>query len=179
MNAPAPNRVVVRQGDTLATSRQNVVFTTLLGSCVGVCMYDDRSRVGGINHFLLSGVGSGASDSSASLRYGSYAMELLVNEMMKEGARRSNLVAHIFGGARMIAKGGRFDGQIGVENVRLATDFLRAEGIRVDQTDTGGTRARRIEFTPHNGKIVLTHIDALVDEKPAQTTIRQSEVTLF
>jgi len=179
MNAQLPNRIVVRQGDTLATSRTNVVFTTLLGSCVGVCMHDDRTRVGGINHFLLAGVGTGGADPSTRMRYGSYAMELLLNEMMKQGARRSNIVAHIFGGARIIGKGGRFDGQIGADNVKLATDFLRAEGIRIGRNDTGGTRARRLEFTPRTGNIVLNYIDALVDEKPAQTTIRQSEVTLF
>lgn len=139
-------RVHVVQGEHHVTSDPDVVMTTVLGSCVAVCLRDSTAMVGGMNHFLLpDGKVEGADQGR---RFGAYAMELLINDLLRSGARRERLEAKLFGGARM------FDGlsDVGASNVAFAEKFLRDEGIPVLGGSLGGTEARRVQYWPSSGR---------------------------
>lgn len=142
-------RISIVQGEKAVVTEADVVITTLLGSCIAVCLHDAEARVGGMNHFLL-----GEPDPAHHIReqdlhrYGVHAMELLINAMMQAGAVRSRLRAHVYGGANIIAN---FSG-IGTANGAFALRFLETEGIPVGRSDVGGTAARKVEFVPWDGK---------------------------
>ena len=132
--------VTVAQGETRVSSDPEVVLVTVLGSCVAACLFDPVAKVGGINHYLLA---SGTATDSASLqRYGVHAMELLINNMMAQGAMRKRMKARIYGGATMRSS----FRDIGGENIAFARQFLRAEGIPLVGEDVGDNCARRVQF---------------------------------
>lgn len=135
----------VIQGEFRISNDPHEVLSTLLGSCVATCLFDPIARVGGMNHFVLPGR---ANRDQMEFRYGLYAMELLINALLKAGAQKQRLGAKIFGGAMM------HDGlgQIGEANGSFALDYLRSEGIRCISSSLGGVRARKIRFTPATGK---------------------------
>jgi chemotaxis protein CheD len=143
--------VTVLQGDYKVTTDPKVVFSTVLGSCIAACIYDEQVGVGGMNHFLLAS-SSGAGGVSA--RYGVHAMELLINGIMKKGALRSNLKAKVFGGAKMSAN----LSDIGANNADFVQRFLRDEGIPVISSSVGGTSARRVRFHACSGAAQQTHV---------------------
>lgn len=138
-------RVHVVQGEHFVTSDPDIMLTTILGSCVAVCLRDAVVGCGGMNHFLLP---EGKADGDAGRRYGAYAMELLVNEIQRMGGRRERMEAKLFGGARM------FDGlsDVGAANAAFAEKFMRDEGIRVMGGSLGGVGARRIQYWPGSGR---------------------------
>lgn len=139
-------RLHVGQGEHHVTSDPAVVLTTVLGSCVAACLCDPLARVGGMNHFLLpDGAGAGT---DAGRRYGAYAMELLINDLLKSGARRDRLEAKLFGGGRM------FDSlrDVGEANAAFAERFLRDEGIRVVSGSLRGMGGRRLHYWPASGR---------------------------
>lgn len=137
-------------GEYYATNKP-VVIRTLLGSCVAACLYDPVSRVIGMNHFMLSNRRY-AKDlpvcMSEAGRYGIHAMELVINEMLKLGAKRSNLKAKVFGGGSIYlgteAKDNFFC--VGDINSRFIREFLKNDGIPLVAEDLGGERARIIHF---------------------------------
>lgn len=135
----------IAQGEFAVGAGPHLSISTILGSCVATCLYDEDRKLGGMNHFLLPD-GFGATMNSA--RFGVNAMELLINALIKEGARRGNLKAKVFGGGRMIA--GLTD--IGQKNAEFVLDFLRREGIECTGQSLGGTQARRVEFWPGTGR---------------------------
>ncbi len=143
--------VTVLQGEYRVSTSPTVVFSTVLGSCIAACIYDDQVGVGGMNHFLLAS--STASD-SVNARYGVHAMELLINGIMKKGARRENLKAKVFGGAKMSAN----LSDIGASNADFVQRFLRDEGIPVISSSVGGTSARRVRFHPTTGAAQQTQV---------------------
>lgn len=134
------------QGEYQVVSEPNVVLSTILGSCVAACLRDPAAGVGGMNHFLLPG--GDASRRQEADRYGVYLMELLINGLLKRGARRERIEAKLFGGARMLE--GLSD--IGAQNSAFAREFLANEGIRVLAENLGGTHGRRLEFFPVSGR---------------------------
>lgn len=143
-------RVTVMQGQALVSSEAHIEFSTVLGSCVASCLYDPEARVGGMNHFLLSEPPAAlAATTAVDEHYGVYLMELLVNEMLGFGARKSRLKAHLYGGANV----NRNMMRIGTANAEFAQAFLRREGIMVMREDLGGTSARRVDFRPASGQI--------------------------
>jgi chemotaxis protein CheD len=143
-------RINIVQGEQHVDSSSDVVLTTLLGSCVAACLWDAEARVGGMNHFLLPGGESeGRESSGASMRYGVYAMELLVNALLRKGAQRSRLQAKLFGGACMMQ--GLTD--IGELNATFAERFLRAENIPLVGGSLRGSHGRRIQFWPGSGRV--------------------------
>lgn len=151
-------RVHILQGEYQVALGEGVVLTTVLGSCVSACLRDPVAAVGGMNHFLLPGAGA-ARDAE---RYGAYLMELLINGLLKEGARRERMEAKLFGGARMIE--GLSD--IGGQNAAFARQFLHDEGIRLVAAHLGGDRGRRVEFFPLSGRarqILLPRDSRLID----------------
>lgn len=150
----APAAMTIRhnvlQGEFEVSRDPNLVLTTVLGSCIACCLFDPAAKIGGMNHFLLASPPSsnkGLGDDAR--RYGLYAMELLVNEMIKQGAVRATMRAHLYGGANMHS-GMR---AIGTENARFAEEFLRADGIQLVHADTGGTQARRLDLQPATGRV--------------------------
>lgn len=144
--------VHVMQGQLRATPEANVVLTTILGSCVSTCLYDSKAKIGGMNHFLLP---ESSTSNFGSNRYGAYAMELLINELMKLGAQKRHLIAKVFGGADMLSN----ELAVGKRNGRFALGFLKEEGIPCVSTSLGGQQARRIRFWPQTGDAKLKFID--------------------
>ncbi|NOX74949.1 MAG: chemotaxis protein CheD [Alphaproteobacteria bacterium] len=142
---PTLKKTLVTQGEFATSADPNEVLTTILGSCICTCMYDPVAKVGGINHFLL---GDTPKDQSQSTKYGVHSMELLINGLLKRGARRERLLAKLAGGAKML--NGISD--IGAANAAFATQFLEREDIVVIGTNLGGDMARRIRFWPATGR---------------------------
>lgn len=133
-------------------SSQDVVIMTVLGSCIAACIWDGPARVGGMNHFMLpdgdTGDGSG--------RYGSYAMELLINELIKQGARRETLQAKIFGGAQVMA--GFTSMNVGERNTAFVRDYLATERIPVVSQDVLDIHPRKVCFFPVTGKALVKRL---------------------
>ena len=143
------NRISIIQGEHAVVSQPNTIVTTLLGSCIAVCLQDPVARVGGMNHFLLGEPNPNHAVSMQDMqRYGIHAMELLINGMMQKGAVRSRLRAHLYGGANITAglRG------IGSSNAEFARRYATTEGITLGHVDVGGHHARRVEFLPFEGK---------------------------
>ena len=142
----AVKRVHIIQGEFKIANDPDVVLSTILGSCVAACLRDPVAGVGGMNHFLLPGTGGmGGGDAT---RYGVHLMELLINGLLKQGARRDRLEAKIFGGAKTIAS----FSNVGEQNAAFAVQFLKDEGIRLVGSSTGGESGRKVEFWPVSGR---------------------------
>jgi chemotaxis protein CheD len=136
--------MTIVQGDFAVSADPQLVMSTVLGSCVAVCLYDPLARVGGMNHFLLA---SGGEASPADVKYGVNAMELLINRLLQAGGDRRRLQAKVFGGARMTPHAR----DIGHANGVFALQFLERESIPCLSHSLGGTVARRVQFTPTTG----------------------------
>jgi len=137
---------------------------TVVGSCVSTCLWDPLERIGGMNHFMLPGDHSSvASPWGLPARFGIYAMELLINEMIHLGADRRRLVAKVFGGARVLQGFESLD--VGAMNSKFVVNFLREEGIQLQAQDLLGTAPRKIHFFPATGKVQLKrlHLQAADD----------------
>lgn len=152
MPAPAwdaePRKIHVIQGEFHVCGGDDVVMTTILGSCVAACMRDPTARVGGMNHFLLPGAAGDAHFGDGGLRYGVQSMELLVNALLRLGARRERLEVKLFGGAHL------FDGlsDVGAQNATFAERFVKDEGLTHVGGSLRGDRARRIQYRPLSGR---------------------------
>ncbi len=145
----------------------NILIVTVLGSCVAVCMWDPIKKIGGMNHFMLPVHSNGpAVDFSPSARYGAYAMEILINDLLKMGAVRKNLEAKVFGAGKVLS--GMSD--IGERNARFALEYLRREKIRIPAQDLGGNYPRKVHFFPTSGRALVKllrsqYSDAIAVEK--------------
>ena len=144
--------VKVLPGEYFVDTEDLLIMTTL-GSCIAACLWDRNARVGGLNHFLLPDGGSDAGDSG---RYGSYAMELLINEMMKRGASRTSLEAKVFGGGQVIA--GMETMNVGERNTRFVLDYLKTERIPVVSKDVLDIYPRKVCFMPASGKAMVKRL---------------------
>ena len=148
-HAPAASpfaRIYIAQGEHAIASGPDAVISTLLGSCVAVCLWDPVARIGGMNHFLLPDQGVTALGMSD---YGANAMELVINGLIRGTALRSRLRAKLFGGAMMISG----LSNVGKENAEFARAYLERENIPCDGQSLGGTQARRVEFWPADGRV--------------------------
>ncbi len=146
---------------------EDVLIMTTLGSCIAACLWDRDRRIGGMNHFMLPDAGAGGSDGG---RYGSYAMELLINEMMKRGANRSSLEAKVFGGGAVIA--GMSSLNVGERNTAFVMDYLKTERIPIVSKDVMDIYPRKVCFFPASGKAMVKRLaasnpDALVAQDRA------------
>ena len=133
-------------------SNEEIVIMTVLGSCIAACIWDGRARLGGMNHFMLpdgdTGDGSG--------RYGSFAMELLINEMLKMGARRETMQAKIFGGGQVMA--GFTTMNVGERNTRFVQEYLSTERIPIVSQDVLDIHPRKVCFFPVTGKALVKRL---------------------
>jgi chemotaxis protein CheD len=139
---------------------KDMVIVTVLGSCVAACIRDRVTGIGGMNHFMLPDSGrDGDSPVSASMRYGTYAMEVLINELLKAGARRDNLEAKVFGGGKVLS--GFVAMNVGERNAQFVRDYLRAENIRVVAEDLNDIYPRKVYFFPRTGKVLVKKLKQL------------------
>jgi len=147
----------IQPGEFYATVEDEVIVT-VLGSCISACLLDPVGLVGGMNHFMLPEDRSReAKDVFFAARYGGAAMELLINELLRLGARKDRLVAKIFGGGRVM-KG---MGDVGARNIEFVLRFLAQESIPIWSEDIAGDYARKIYFFPHTGQVLMRRIDQL------------------
>jgi chemotaxis protein CheD len=152
---------------------QDLLIMTTLGSCIAACLWDRNAHVGGMNHFMLP---EGVGDSG---RYGSFAMELLINEMLKRGASRSGMEAKVFGGGQVVS--GMTTMNVGERNTSFVLDYLKTERIPVVSKDVLDIYPRKVCFLPASGKAMVKRLaaassDALVaqDRVAVERAIKSS-----
>jgi chemotaxis protein CheD len=138
------------------------MVATVLGSCVAACIRNPVTGFGGLNHFLLAEPGE--SVTSPSNRYGSYAMEQLINEILKKGGKRSGLEIKVFGGSSLFNN----SHHIGENNINFIHRYLQEEGIPIIAEDVGGQRPRKIYYWPSTGKVMRVLIDSSETNKIQQ-----------
>ena len=154
-------------------SNEDLVIMTVLGSCIAACLWDRTMRVGGMNHFMLPEGDS----SDASGRYGSYAMELLINEMLKLGARRESMQAKIFGGGQVMANFTTMN--VGERNTSFVTDYLHTERIPIVSEDVLDIYPRKVVYFPATGKVMVKRLaHAHPEELVQQERTRGSAATV-
>ena len=158
-NALGYEAVKLLPGEYFTTDR-DLVLVTVLGSCVAACIRDRTSGIGGMNHFMLPRDDS-SDPVSRSARYGAYAMELLINQLLRMGARRESLEAKVFGGGAVIP--GLTALSIGNSNADFVTEFLGKERITVTADDLKGTEPRKVYFFPRTGKVLVRMIRRLAN----------------
>jgi chemotaxis protein CheD len=175
--------VKVKPGEFYVAKGEEAIGT-VLGSCVSVCLEDPKLRIGGLNHFMLPMGGEGASDAwqqaqmGFGARYGDVAMELLVNDLLKRGARRGQLRAKVFGGARVLEGAG----DVGRKNLAFVFEYLRTEEIEVAARDVGGQVARRLCYVPSTGRLRMRRLPKVElravarDERSYADSIRERDV---
>jgi chemotaxis protein CheD len=149
-------------GEYYYTGRE-MLIVTVLGSCVSACIRDRTTGLGGMNHFMLPD-GGDSGPVSASMRYGTYAMEVLINDLLKAGARREHLEAKVFGGGAVLR--GFTAMNVGERNAAFVTSFLKTEKIPVLAEDLNDIHPRKVYFFPRTGKVLVkklmsTHNDTL------------------
>jgi chemotaxis protein CheD len=145
--------VKILPGEYYVTPHDEAI-TTVLGSCVTACIRDAQAQVGGMNHFMLPEDNSGRDMAVSapvvlSTRYGSYAMESLINQLLKLGGLRERLEIKIFGGGRVLAH----MTDIGARNIEFVRNYLSTEGLRTNAQDVGGGEPRKVIYYPTEGRV--------------------------
>lgn len=164
------HRVVARilPGEYYVTT-QDEVITTVLGSCISACICDPEAKIGGMNHFMLPESESGDSRWSNTLadathRYGNYAMESLINDILKLGGDKSRLQVKIFGGGKILEA----MTDIGKRNIDFAREYLLAEQLSIVSQDVGDRFPRKVNYYPESGKVRVKKLRALYNEDIAR-----------
>jgi chemotaxis protein CheD len=175
----------VLPGEYLVTDR-DVALVTLLGSCVSACLRDPLTKIGGMNHFMLPEDSNGVV--SASARYGSYAMEKLVNEILKLGGARARLEAKVFGGGNVLR--GFTTRPVGERNVEFVREYLERERIPTLAEDLLDVHPRKVWFFPATGRVLVRslpvtpdaevlRLDRLYQQRLEQGEVNEGSVELF
>lgn len=154
------NAARLNPGEYYVTKNDECIYTTL-GSCISACIRDRVTGVGGMNHFMLpASVGESgwkAAGLGSATRYGNFAMEHLINEIMKNGGSRQNLEVKIFGGGRIIAN----MTDVGMRNIAFVRDYIATEGLRVTSEDVGDVFPRMVVYFPLSGKVRVKRLRSL------------------
>ena len=166
------NRVHITQGEYATGDTADTVISTLLGSCVSVCLWDEVARVGGMNHMLLA---VSETNTGVCNLEGVNAMEILINDIAKLGGQRHRLQAKVFGGAQMIAG----LSSIGGKNAAFALEFLENENIACVGQSVGGTQARNLKFWPSTGRVMQRVTGADVPEVVKPVVTEGNDLELF
>jgi chemotaxis protein CheD len=132
---------------------KDMLIVTVLGSGVSACIRDRTRGLGGMNHFMLPDGGDPGSPVSASMRYGTHAMEILINDLLKAGARREHLEAKVFGGGAVLR--GFSAMNVGERNAAFVINFLKTERIPVLAEDLNDIYPRKVYFFPRTGKVLV------------------------
>lgn len=166
----AENRIVARilPGEYYVTQADEVI-TTVLGSCISACICDPVLKIGGMNHFMLPESDGGESrwgktDASASNRYGNFAMESLINDILSQGGLKNRLEVKIFGGGRILDA----MTNIGQRNIDFVKTYLLAERLRICSEDVGERYPRKVNYYPATGKVRIKRLRALYNEDIAK-----------
>lgn len=152
--------VKVKPGEFYVTRNQEAL-TTVLGSCIAACIRDPFVGIGGMNHFILPNDGGNQMALSDSTRYGSYAMEQLINEIMKFGGRRERMEVKITGGGNMMPG----SNDIGAQNIQFVEEYLRYEGLNVVSSDVGGLQPRNVIYLPAEGRMLVKKLATIHNSK--------------
>ncbi|WP_312569018.1 chemoreceptor glutamine deamidase CheD [Comamonas sp.] len=165
------NAVKVLPGEYFVTG-ENIVICTVLGSCIAACLWDRTLNIGGMNHFMLPEGDS----ADVSGRYGSFAMEMLINEMIKLGARRESMQAKIFGGGQVMANFTTMN--VGERNTDFVTQYLQTERIPIVSEDVLDIYPRKVVYFPATGKAMVkrlahAHPEALVEQERSRGSAAQ------
>jgi chemotaxis protein CheD len=133
-------------------SADDIVLSTVLGSCISACIWDRTAGIGGMNHFMLPGADNGKDSDPIGLagRYGVFAMEQLINELIKRGGRKLNFEAKLFGGGHVMRNFTTMN--VGERNAGFVLEFLKTEGIRIASQDLLDVYPRRVVFFPNSGR---------------------------
>jgi chemotaxis protein CheD len=143
--------VKVLPGEFYVTPKSDEVIATILGSCVSACIRDRHAGIGGMNHFMLPLAHErGWGDDPQSTRYGNFAMEKLINELIKSGCSRERMEIKVFGGGNVTDS----NQAIGTQNAEFVLRYLQAEGLTCAAQDLGGQLPRRIHYFPATGRVV-------------------------
>jgi len=161
---PETQRVTIHIGG-LRASREPLVLDTVLGSCIAACLYDPEGQIGGMNHFMLPEGVDPANPNSA--RYGVHAMELLISDLMKLGARRSRFRAKIFGGGHVLRIRESASG-VPQRNIEFVRRFLEHEQIPIVKQDVGGYQPRRVLFHTDTSRVFVKYLGQQEAERTAQ-----------
>lgn len=173
-SVPSSSRVPERAGDLpritihiggVRASRDPLLIDTVLGSCIAACLYDPEAGIGGMNHFMLPEGVDPSNPNSA--RYGIYAMELLISELMKLGGRRSRFRAKVFGGGHVLRIRESASG-VPQRNIEFVRRFLETEQIPIERQDVGGYQPRRILFQTDTGRAFLKYLGHQDAERTAE-----------
>ena len=178
--------VKIFPGEFYVTDKPDETLVTVLGSCVAACIRDPRLGIGGMNHFMLPQVRSGGwGRDSESARFGNFAMEKLINELMKMGCARESLEIKVFGGGNVTDS----NIAVGSNNAQFALRYLEAERLRCVAQDLGGRFPRRIHYSPTTGRVVRRLLasdassavarDELEHAKRLSTRAPAGEIELF
>lgn len=164
---------------------EDLLIMTTLGSCIAVCLWDRQAKIGGMNHFMLPDSGGNGQDSG---RYGSYAMELLINELLKLGASRLTLEAKVFGGGAVIS--GMNSINVGERNTAFVMEYLKTERIPIVSKDVLDIYPRKVCFLPYSGKAMVKRLapsnpealiqqDRLAAQKVAPVSTSGGSIDIF
>jgi chemotaxis protein CheD len=144
-------------------TREQEVLITVLGSCVAACIRDVKTGIGGMNHFMLPESGRSGDRWGGPLgkatRYGTTAMERLINDILKYGGSRDHLEVKIFGGSKVLAH----MRDIGESNICFVREYIAREGLRLAAADVGGSSPRQVQYFPDIGKVLVRRLGALQD----------------
>jgi chemotaxis protein CheD len=146
-------------------SKEDIPIATTLGSCVSACIWDSQHNIGGMNHFMLPLTDKEAHEvswgqrgtHSDATRYGNFAMEYLINLILKNGGQKKNLKAKAFGGARVLEN----MTDVGARNINFVLGYLENENIPLISSDLGSTSPRKVIFEPSTGRALVKAIDHL------------------
>jgi chemotaxis protein CheD len=165
--------VTIHPGEYFATN-EDFIIATVLGSCIAVALYDPLAGKGGLNHFMLPGeLGRQGIIGDTNAKYGMYAIELLVNELMKLGVRKKDLKAKVFGGGAVLRFPDGRSTNIPQSNIDFTFAYLENEGIPILASDVGGREPRKIFLYPRTGKVLLKRI------APSQANLVEKEETRY
>jgi len=137
----------------------NEVIVTVLGSCVSACIRDPEAGIGGMNHFMLPETSDFEHnfELSRAARYGNFAMEQMINDILRNGGRKDKLEVKIFGGAKVM----RGNTDIGARNIDFVRHYLSLEGLSIKAEDVGGVYPRKLVYFPKSGKVKLKKLTQL------------------
>jgi chemotaxis protein CheD len=179
----------VSQGQVAVTDESNIVYSTVLGSCIAACVRDPLAKVGGMNHFLLPVSTNDVPKSDATsmeLRYGNYSMEVLVNEVLKRGGRRERIEVKLFGGGNVMQRMASMN--IGHRNADFIEKYVQLEGLKLISSDVRGVQARRVQYFPITGRARMMAIVATENEdifknemknRPRAEKVPSGDIELF
>ena len=160
----------IMPGEYYVTRHDELIATTL-GSCVSACIRDPSTGIGGMNHFMLPiDERSDASSYDVSARYGNFAMEHMINDILKNGGRRERLEVKVFGGGNVLPS----MTAIGTKNINFVREYLHTEGFKIAAEDLGGNNPRKVIYFPASGRVMMQRV-SLSRHDEQEITRREAE----